>query len=107
MMTSSKIEAFSEKLIEFVARAAAGIRLDRNKLAVITGPSLLPIANEVISALSKELAIRNPNGLIYCGLCRKGPFTKRGMYLHLIRIHRFEIKTLICDELEKRLLSST
>ncbi len=104
MLTVSRIDAFSERLIEFVARASSGIRMDKSKLAVITGPTLLPLVLDLIRKLSSEISIRNESGLIYCGLCRKGPFTKRGMYLHLIRVHRYEIKTLISDELERRLL---
>lgn len=103
MLTVSRIDSFSEKLIEFVARASSGIRMDKSRLAVITGPTLLPIVLDVISKLTNEIAIKNESGLLYCGLCRKGPFTKRGMYLHLIRVHRYEIKTLISDELERRL----
>ena len=103
VLTTSRINSFSEKLIEFTAKAASGIKFDRNKLAVIVGPTLLPTVNEVIDVVSSIVSFRNPHGLLYCGLCRKGPFTKRGMYLHLIRIHRYDLKTLIAEELEKRL----
>mgnify|MGYP000041112906 CR=1 FL=1 len=48
VLTTSRINSFSEKLIEFTAKAASGIKFDRNKLAVIVGPTLLPTVNEVI-----------------------------------------------------------
>ncbi|RLG89029.1 MAG: hypothetical protein DRO18_00270 [Thermoprotei archaeon] len=103
MFTTSRIESFSERLIEFVAKVASGIKYDKAKLALITGPTLLQLVIDVINAVSTAVSLRSPNGLLYCGLCRKGPFTKRGMYLHLIRIHRYELKTLIMSELEEHI----
>jgi len=102
LLTSSRIDTFSERLIEFAARIASGIKINSDKLAVVTGPSLSRIALDTITAVALELTTRNSSGLLYCKLCRKGPFTKRGMYLHLIRVHRYEIKALISEEFKER-----
>ena len=98
----SRIDILSEKLIEFVARHASRIKYDQRKLQIITGQSLYPIAQDVIKAVSSEI-VRVNSGLLYCNICRKGPYTKRGMYLHLIRVHRYELKLMIEDELRERL----
>lgn len=98
----SKIDSLAERLIEFVARAAAGIKIDWNHVAVIAGSSLLSIVTEVITAVASDIIIKK-NGIRYCRLCNKGPFTKKGMYLHLIRVHRYELKVAISEELERRI----
>jgi hypothetical protein len=38
---------------------------------------------------------------LHCGLCGKGPFSRKGLYLHLLRIHRYEVKSLIAEELQQ------
>lgn len=35
------------------------------------------------------------NGKRYCKLCGRGPFTKSGMYTHLVRVHFDDITDLI------------
>ncbi len=102
----SRIDVLSERLIEFVARHASRIKYDQAKLQIITGPSIARIVQDAINAVSSEV-VRVRNGLLYCNLCRKGPYTKRGMYLHLIRVHRYELKLMISDELRERLARST
>ena len=44
----------------------------------------------------------NPNflvvtkkGMLYCGICGRGPFTRRGLYLHLMRVHAEDIARAI------------
>jgi len=44
----------------------------------------------------------NPNflvvtkkGMLYCGICGRGPFTRRGLYLHLMRVHADDIARAI------------
>jgi len=98
----SKIDSLAERLIEFVARAAAGIKIDWNHVGIIAGSSLLDIVTEVITAVANDIIIKK-NGIRYCRLCNKGPFTKKGMYLHLIRVHRYELKVAISEELERRI----
>ncbi len=98
----SRIDVLSEKLIEFVAREASKIRYDKQKLQVIIGPSMSKIAIETIKAIGHDV-VKEKNGLLYCMLCRKGPYTKRGMYLHLIRVHRYDLKLLISEELKDRI----
>ena len=98
----SRIDILSERLIEFAAREASRIKYDRDKLQIITGPSLAKISLDSIKAVANEIVVER-KGLLYCTLCRKGPFTKRGMYLHPIRVHRYDLKVLISEELRERI----
>ena len=59
---------------------------------------VLNTINKVANWISEER-----NGLLWCRLCHKGSFTKRGLYLHLVRVHNYEIKTLIEEELRREL----
>lgn len=38
---------------------------------------------------------------LYCRLCRGGPYTRRGVYLHLLRIHLRDIESVVKEELER------
>ncbi len=97
---SPRFDALSERLIEFVARSASGIKVDHNKLAVVAGHTLADKAASVVENLGKYIGIKSGNRL-KCRLCGRGLFTKRGMYLHLIRMHRYDIKNLIMEEFER------
>ncbi len=97
----SRLDVLAERLIEFVARGASGIPIDRHKLQAITGPTILPVVMASIEAVAQDArSVRR--GLLFCGICGKGPYTKRGMYLHLVRVHRYELKMMILEELQDR-----
>jgi len=102
----SKIDVLSERLIEFVARAAARINYDQRRLVAISGTSMYKIVLNTINKVANWVT-EDRNGLLWCRLCRKGSFTKRGLYLHLVRVHSYEIKTLIEDELRRELKLAT
>jgi len=105
-INSLRIETLSERLLEYLARISVGMHVSSEELQVVTGLSLLKITQETLAVLSKEL-IKSKNGLLYCNLCGKGPFTKRGAYLHLMRMHKYEMKTLILQELREKISKST
>lgn len=98
----SRVDILSERLIEFVARAASRISYDQRKLAAISGSSMYKIIINVVNRVA-DFVSEERNGLLWCRLCRKGSFTKRGLYLHLVRVHSFEIKDIIEDELRREL----
>ncbi len=100
MVAMPSASALASKLVPYVARIAAGIRVDRKKIEEIAGPSMARIALEVIDRVVPWI-VTTRNGLLRCGLCGKGPFTKRGLYLHLIRVHQADIRYMIEDELER------
>ncbi|MEB2837407.1 MAG: hypothetical protein GSR80_000795 [Desulfurococcales archaeon] len=57
----------------------------------------------------KNVALRvvvERGGALYCGICGRGPYRRKGLYLHLKRIHGDDILDLV--ELEvRRLVSSS
>ncbi len=96
----SRIANLASKLVPIVARIAAGIAVDKKKIEEIAGPGMAKIAIEAIERVLPWI-VTTKSGLLRCGLCNKGPFTKRGLYLHLIRVHGDEIKYMLEDEMER------
>ncbi len=96
----SRITNLASKLVPVIARIAAGIEVNKKKIEEIAGPGMSKIA---INAMERVLPwiVTTKNGLLRCGLCNKGPFTKRGLYLHLIRVHGDEIRYMLEDEIER------
>ncbi|WP_440059370.1 hypothetical protein ACSU1N_06180 [Thermogladius sp. 4427co] len=41
--------------------------------------------------------VKLKKGMYYCGFCGKGPFTRRGIYLHLLRVHLDEVLDAILE----------
>jgi len=102
----SRIDVLSERLIEFVARIASKISYDQSKLKAISGSSMYKLVLNSITRVADWVSNEH-DGLLWCRLCEKGPFTKRGLYLHLVRVHSYEIKNLIEEELRRELRINT
>lgn len=68
-----------------------GIRLDSEVRRGIVR-ALEEIASTLVSRKGPSL---------YCRLCRKGPYTKRGAYLHLLRIHSDDIVNIVREEFDR------
>ncbi len=90
------VEAIANRLVEYVARKASGLPVDDIDLHRITGSSRYPIMRKVVNIVASDIVVLH-KGLIRCKLCGKGPFTRRGFYLHLTRVHRSEIISMITD----------
>ncbi len=92
---------FEEKIPEYVAKLASGLE----DIEKFDSPVLARHTVEAIKLVA--LRLRNvKEGIIYCPLCGRGPFTKKGYYLHLIRIHNDEILKLVNEESERISLTS-
>ncbi|WP_369609156.1 hypothetical protein [Sulfurisphaera javensis] len=98
----SGISITAEKLIDITARVASKIKVEDREIEKIVGISSFSIAKKSVERVSFWLS-ESRNSLLYCKLCNKGPFTKRGLYLHLIRLHRNEIKTMLEEELKNEI----
>ncbi len=96
----TNISVISSKLVEYVARLAVGLSVDESDLRRITGSVLYPIVREAVNRVASEIVIVR-NGLLRCNICGRGPFTRRGLYLHLIRVHRYDIMGYVEDEYNK------
>lgn len=55
------------------------------------------LENLVLSVSSTLITKRGSS--IYCRLCGRGPLTKRGAYLHLLRVHEQDIEKILREEL--------
>ena len=91
------------KVVEEVAKAASGL--------VSPEEIEIPHVSRVVleAARNVSLQLRHMIGgekILYCTICRRGPFRPRGYYLHLVRVHYDEIVRLVEDEAERLLASS-
>ncbi|MCC6015898.1 MAG: hypothetical protein LM582_02510 [Desulfurococcaceae archaeon] len=95
-----RYELALRKLVEFVARRASALN-QRYELRELVSPSITPLMDKAIDKIVLSI-VRRDSGL-WCNLCDKGPFTKRGFYLHLIRVHQRDIEFMVKEELNKLL----
>lgn len=98
----SGISITAEKLVDITARVASRIKVEDKEIERSVGISSFTIAKRSIEKVSFWLS-ESRNSVLYCKLCNKGPFTKRGLYLHLTRIHRSEIKAMLEEELKNEI----
>ncbi len=52
-------------------------------------------ARELAVEAVRDEGVVEKNGLLYCGYCGKGPFTRIGLYLHIIRVHKKQLEDTI------------
>ena len=96
-----KYELMIRKLAEYIARKASSMG-QRYRLEDLVSPSIAPLLERSFEKIALSL-IKDRNGFLWCRLCDKGPFTKRGFYLHLIRVHSKDLEFMVEEEM-KRLL---
>ncbi len=90
-----------DKIAEEVIRAAVGFKPLRIEEQLPR--SLREIVSQVVSDVARDL-VGHRNGLLFCGICGRGPFTPIGLYLHLKRTHIDRIARIVREELEDRIL---
>ncbi|WP_338603614.1 hypothetical protein V6M85_04670 [Sulfolobus tengchongensis] len=95
----SGISITAEKLIDPTVKKACRMVVKEDEVIKLVGISSKKLALNVIDKVSFWLVYEN-NNLLYCKLCNRGPFTKKGLYLHLSRVHRKEIKEMLEEELK-------
>ena len=98
-MTRRGLAALAARLAEAAMRRAAGLDY---RLDPVPG-ELADRAEEIVAKVSEELAV-DRDGSLRCGLCGKGPFTRKGLYLHLRRVHWDTVVSLIEARLREALL---
>ncbi|UXD21771.1 hypothetical protein IPA_07875 [Ignicoccus pacificus DSM 13166] len=85
-----------DKLVEYTIRLATGMRLREELLSIAEDTAKRKAAERVA-----KLLVTEKRGLKYCSVCAKGPFTKRGLYLHFMRVHKEDVRLLLEKELEQ------
>ncbi len=88
------------RLVERVAEVAIRRALGYAAAADVSLPGV--DVDELIGALAPRLA--SFDGVSYrCALCGRGPFTRRGLYLHMKRVHLEHVRELVEAELRRRI----
>jgi len=90
------------ELVKYIIRKALDLPVDNIELKNIVGSTSYQLMIQIINNISTKLVVQKENHL-RCGLCNKGPFTKRGLYLHLNRVHFNNI----LEEIDKRIRETT
>lgn len=103
-MVVYNIDVISEELIDVVIRKAVGFKI-RNFKIRSSSSTFEQIILRAIESTSKYL-VHKSDMQLYCNICGKGPYTRKGMYLHLLRTHKYEIKSMIKEDLRELELAS-
>ncbi|WP_188848317.1 hypothetical protein [Sulfodiicoccus acidiphilus] len=91
-----------EKLVVPTVKVACGFKVEDNELIALVGFAMAPTSREVLTKVSFWLFKIN-GSVLKCGICDRGPLTRKGLFLHLTRVHREEVKALVRDELTREL----
>ena len=93
-------QPYLRRLAEKVAEAAIRLAL---------GYLVASDADEKLMAIARGLAARlaSFDGASYhCGMCGKGPFTRKGLYLHIRRVHYEQLVEVAVLELKRAIVSA-
>ncbi len=94
-----KYEYMIRKLVEYLARKTASM-IQKYRLEDLVGALAAQHLERSFDRISISIA-KESGGTFWCRLCDKGPFTKRGFYLHLIRVHYGDLQYLVEEELRR------
>ncbi len=87
---------FKWKIAVYVARVASGITSPNDFNNKVLARHIVEAIRNVGAQLRDERM-----GSLICPICGKGPFTKRGYYLHLTRTHYYHLINLVEAESER------
>jgi methyl coenzyme M reductase subunit C-like uncharacterized protein (methanogenesis marker protein 7) len=83
------------KIADMAIRRACNLSYDVSALP----PSLRSAALEIIERVASQLVVHDGDTL-RCKLCGRGPFTRKGLYLHIRRVHLDQVYEITRRELE-------
>lgn len=92
---------FRDRVAIYVARIASGIVSPYEFENRVLARHMIEAVRNVGLQLKDER-----EGHLWCPICAKGPFTRRGYYLHLTRTHYSHLIALV-DLESKRILESS
>ncbi len=88
---------FIGKIAEYAAKVASGfVPPEEFNTPVLSRPIV-----EAIRLIGTHLAVPDGDGHYRCTVCGRNGFTKRGLYLHLVRVHRDYIMDAVFQESER------
>jgi len=88
---------FVGKIAEYAAKVASGFVPPEKFNTPVLSRSVV----EAIRLIGANLAIPDGDGHYQCTICGRNGFTRRGLYLHLVRVHREYIMDAVFQESEK------
>ncbi|AFK51359.1 hypothetical protein TCELL_0935 [Thermogladius calderae 1633] len=77
-------------MVRYTVRVALRLSVDDSTVSVRDAARIQRFLRD-----NPDYLVKVKKGILYCGLCGRGPFTKRGLYLHLTRVHAEEIARTI------------
>lgn len=87
---------FKSRLAVYVAKVASGmVRAEDFENRVLARHVI-----EAVRNVGSQLC-NSRDGALFCPICSRGPFTKRGYYLHLTRLHYSYLLFLVDKEVER------
>jgi hypothetical protein len=95
---SDELSSTASRLVPIVMRKVTGMTVDREEVMRLLGNSFSRYYDELFDSMEFWIT-EVKGGLIYCRICKRGPFTRKGLYLHLTRIHEGDVKEIIKEKL--------
>ncbi|ALL01140.1 hypothetical protein Pyrde_1092 [Pyrodictium delaneyi] len=83
------------KLSEAAIRKATGLSYSLNDIP----RSLQDAGEEIVERVAEQLVV-DDNDTLRCRICGRGPFTRKGLYLHIRRVHLDTVYDIVKSELE-------
>ncbi|ABM81066.1 hypothetical protein [Hyperthermus butylicus] len=83
------------KIAEAAIRSAAGLSYSLDDMP----QSVKEAAAAIVATVSEQIAVEDDR-ILRCRICGKGPFTRKGLYLHVRRVHLDTIYDMVRRELE-------
>ncbi len=103
-MVANEGKGFLEKLVEKGAEAAVRVALGYKDAVRLVED--YPQLVEAVIEVSRRIA--SFDGVSFrCELCGKGPFTRKGLYLHIKRVHMNQVKELILKRVRSIMLEGS
>ncbi|MGB9784455.1 MAG: hypothetical protein ACPLSO_01485 [Fervidicoccaceae archaeon] len=92
-----------EKSLEHLLKLSLELEKNRNRDSNIP-PSIEIIKNDIVDRIKSFFLEKNTeNGKKFdCLLCHKKGLTRKGMYYHLVRVHRRQIEIEILNVIEEK-----
>lgn len=95
---ASSVALLAEKLFGPTIKIACFGKVEQEEITQNIGISMAKAGTEVASRIAYWL-VKEENASFTCRICYKKGFTRKGLYLHLRRVHKKEIRLMIEEEL--------
>ncbi len=95
-------ERIAKKIADAAIRRAVGLSVTLDGLP----DSIRGAAEKAVEELATGLVSLDDKGILRCSLCGKGPFTRKGLYLHIKRVHMDLVVSMAKKLFEEKIWSA-